>query len=100
MRNHRDTDAEEWCRGLVSDELSVTGVVGMYDYCNARGQELRAGCVDFEWSRRSVEDEAVVFGRSRAILELCLSDGGLEVDVPHRWCIGRVGLPSSHVAQE
>ena len=98
--DHRHLDAEQRCAHHGAEQRLVALVVGMGDQRDAADDQLGPRGVDEHVAVGAVEGDEVVGAGTLAILDLRLGDGGAVVDVPHRRCLGAVGLAAGEVVEE
>ena len=102
MGEHRHADVEQRRAHVLAEQGAVAVVLGVGDERHTRGQQLRARGLDVDRAvaRRVREPQPVVGAGELAVLHLGLRDRGLEVDVPLRGRLGRVGVPALEHAEE
>ncbi len=98
----RDLDVEERRANVRAEEGLVARVVRMGDEGDARGDQLGSRRLDVDRFAvvGAAEADAVVRTRPLAILELGLRDRRLEVDVPQRGRLGKVGVTVAQQPEE
>jgi hypothetical protein len=100
-REDRHRGAEERRDGPLAEERPVASVVRMRSHPDARGQQLRPRRGDDELAAAlDAERDVVERAARRAVFDLRLRDGGLEVDVPHRRRLDAVDVPLREEVEE